>query len=106
MSTTRKEQSESQMNVKEVSNLESGKLFTREAIEGTPFTVIGNDEKGYFVSLGRFKVIRNEETLEGAIKHVREKSWEILMNVCQIIASETFKEPEYRETEELDVSVN
>lgn len=49
-------------------------------IEDTPFQIVGNEEKGYFVAFGKYRVGEVVETKEEALKYFNIKSWNIFIN--------------------------
>lgn len=81
-----KELLKSQMNAGENQNKENyseedTELIKREAIPNTPFFVVGNDEKGYIITLGKFKLTENEETKTAAIDKLITDQWNIIFRM-------------------------
>lgn len=72
-------------------NSNSEHLVQREPIKGTPF-VLTNIGDGWFVTLGKYRVTENYETMEGAGTKVDVKNWEFLNNVIGVVTRETIKE--------------
>lgn len=72
-----------QLNVEGISNKENSnyELVSTEAIEGTPFHVVGEEEKGYFISLGRYRVSEVQKTKDEALEELYKNMWYIIMNV-------------------------
>lgn len=95
-------------NVKETNNSKSGKagilkeqsgnenipdldenkqLIDREPIPNSPFELIGNEQVGYWASMGLFRLNAPTRTKEETIEIIEERGWEILINViCGIMA--------------------
>lgn len=64
---------------------ENKEMFERHKVEGTPFEIIGKD-KNYWISLGAFRLSRNQ-TKEECIKDIETRNWELIINVlCAIMA--------------------
>lgn len=66
-------------------NSDSYELLHRENIEGTPFQIIGNDEHGYFIAFGKYKLIPNEPTVIKARLQLQYQHWNIVLNLITIL---------------------
>lgn len=78
----------------QVGNLTEGKgeqLLYHQEIEGTPFVVIGQEEK-YFVALGHYRISEVYNNPEDAEHQVHAMEWEFLMNVITVLVTEIVKE--------------
>lgn len=73
-----------QSNVEETPNNKST-LITHNKIEGTPFYVTGNEEKGYFIRLGDYKISEAKQTEDEAIKDLEENKWNIMVNIIATV---------------------
>lgn len=82
----------SQMSADSISKEPSSELLTRERIKNTPFDLVGNEEQGYFVALGRYKVSETYGDQDTAIHEAKYPAWDILLNVMSLMASMTFEE--------------
>lgn len=60
-------------------------LITASPIEDTPFTIVGSEEKGYFIAFGKYRVSEPQETEELALTHFNGKPWSILINTITAI---------------------
>lgn len=69
------------MNVENPINSNSSKLIEREEIEGTPFWIIGEEEKGYFLSFGKWKLTEDLATKEDVFLHLTTNKWEIILKM-------------------------
>lgn len=56
-------------------------LIVREPVEHTPFHVIGNEEKGYFLAIGMHRLTEPKESQHEAIECLDKDFWNILTNV-------------------------
>lgn len=69
----------------ETENKENSPLITREKIPNTPFWIVGNPEKGYKITWGKYTF--NDEPLktedEGYVWY-HENLWEITMHMIAI----------------------
>ena len=70
----------------------SSELVTKEQITDTPFELVGNEERGYFIAIGKYKVSQNYSDKETAIDDAKYPAWDILLNVMSLMASFTFEE--------------
>lgn len=87
--TTAKEQLGSTMNAEERANSfqPSERLVEREQIQGTPFTMINIENKGWFLTMGNARITeQGQYTKEEILKKVEEKDWDIISIMCTAIA--------------------
>lgn len=70
---------------KESSNSE---LITRERITGTPFWVIGQENKEWFIVMKNYKITEGKATREEALKELENNKWNIIAAVCEIVTIE------------------
>lgn len=54
------------------------KLLHREKLEKTPFEIIGNEEGGYFVAMGKYRLTEPQKTIPLAIQVLEDRRWEII----------------------------
>ncbi|AXH77139.1 MAG: hypothetical protein [Microviridae sp.] len=76
----------SQRNAEEADreNSETGKLMEREEIIGTPFLIVGNEEKGYFLALGPYRLTEPTEYKYDVEKVLTEELWNIVIKVISV----------------------
>lgn len=69
-------------------------LVTNEEIEGTPFRLVGNKEKGYFIAFGKYKLTETEETKTAATNKLTTNQWDVLTALITscIEATEEYKQ--------------
>lgn len=53
----------------------------QEQIEGTPFKIIGNNEKGYFLAFGPYKITENQPTITDTKELLESRMWDIIANL-------------------------
>lgn len=82
------EQLNTQNSAEETHKSNSYKLIDREAMENTPFVIVGNEDTGYFGTLGKYKITENFPTKEAVTNHVETYTWEIIMKIVAIIAQD------------------
>lgn len=63
---------------KENSNLEE--LIERERIDNTPYTIVGNKERGYFLAFGKYKVLENKPTKAEIRNDLEKRKWFVMMD--------------------------
>lgn len=70
-------------------------LKTNEPIENTPFRIVGNEETGYSITVGRHMLTEPKETKEKCLSELEEKKWIVMSNmtvaICQMIQEEQKK---------------
>lgn len=57
---------------------ESQELIVREKIPNSPFTVVGNETVGYFITMGEYRLTEHFETTEQASKQLEIDRWNII----------------------------
>lgn len=88
----------SQMSVDSQPKEDSSKLMERERIDHTPFDLVGNEEMGYFVVLGKYKVSQNYGDKNAAIDDARYPAWDILLNVITLAIHIEMEERQLKST--------
>lgn len=69
----------------------SSELLQREEVTGTPFTIVGNEEKGYFLAMGKWKLSGHLPSKTAVIAYLDAEHWTITMN-CIIVVTEMLEE--------------
>lgn len=59
----------------------STRIIEREPIEGTPFYIGGNEETGYAVSTGNFRLSTIVPTKQEALELLTTDNWNIIANL-------------------------
>lgn len=72
----------------------STEIIKRERIEGTPFVAIKEENKDWFITLGRYKVMEGFEELEELTEYIHSQTveWEFLTNVISVVVHELLQE--------------
>lgn len=79
-------------NAEEQDKQPSSKLVTNEPIEGAAgIRVTGNDETGYYATIGKYILSDKYNTPEEVIKAVKRKDWQILFAAMSAITSNLIK---------------
>lgn len=74
-------------------NQDSGKLIIREKIEGTPFQLINQDDKGWFISLGRYRMTEiGTNTKEELTAMVANKDWTLILDTIAVLTERHVKD--------------
>lgn len=77
-------------------------LLQRIKIQNAPFEVVGNEEIGYFIAFGKYKLTTNYNTIEEAQQRIEYDKWEIMINLIIIIVNQTeLARKEYEKQEEI-----
>lgn len=79
---------ENQPTTNKLSSDELTELVHREHVEGTPFQIVGTEEKGYFVTLGKYRATENMPTIEDAKKEINIQNWEFFCTIISIISKD------------------
>lgn len=88
MSTKQQEQLRSQMNAEDQIKLESGELIHREQVENTPFWIVGNEENGYFLTIGKYRITEHRTSIDGVKNDLENKKWYIILTLIGIITEQ------------------
>lgn len=64
---------------------DNSQLISRNKIENTPFEIVGSDERGYFIALGRYKLTTNKPTLNEARECLVKEQYNIIANMIAVI---------------------
>jgi hypothetical protein len=71
-----------QMNVAETPT-NSKPLFHKEQIENSPFWIIGNEEKGFNITMGKYKITQEpQSTPLDALIWLEENKWDVILTVA------------------------
>lgn len=66
-------------------NSTSGKknhqLREREQVGDTPFQIVGSEEDGYFLAIGRLRITEGGETKEELLRKLEVRDWELIINM-------------------------
>lgn len=71
------------------SNSTSEPLLTREEVDGTPFHIAGNEEQGYAVTFGKYRLSELRKTQEEALSELIDQHWNITARLAGVIAEHT-----------------
>lgn len=73
---------------KEISSNNPKELLHREKIEGSPLWIVGTEEHGYFVSMGKHRLTESQPTISKARELLTYEQWNIIANmIVQIVNS-------------------
>lgn len=92
METIQEGQSDGTMNTGNDHNKKSNSLINREKIDGTPFTLISEMEKGNYIVMGDFLMVEPQETKEKALQEMEYKFWDVILRMCSAVVARTLME--------------
>lgn len=73
----------------------SEELLEREAIEGTPFYIVGNHDIGYFLTLGKHRLTEPDKDILSVYSKLKNNMWDIILKLVitshQLVAEEIMK---------------
>lgn len=75
-----------QSNSEDQTRQESGTLIYREKVPNTPFHIVGDTEKGYFIAMANWKVSETKSTIAECEIDVEAKDWRLITNVIITLA--------------------
>lgn len=61
--------------------IEKEQLIEREKVEGTPFWIIGDKEKGYFLIMGKHKLTENLQSPTVVRKYLDDNAYDIIFKM-------------------------
>lgn len=67
-------------------------LMVREKLPNTPFTLIGNDEIGYFITMGPYRLTEHYPTPAEASEQIQIEQWQIIARMIGIICEQTLQQ--------------
>lgn len=59
-------------------DINNRELILARPIKGTPFTLAGNEDQGYFLTIGAYRLTEPETTPEEAVEKLDSETWEII----------------------------
>lgn len=72
-------------------NIPSGKqLLEREKITDTPFELIGNEEIGYFISLGKYRISEIMTNKKIAIESLEKEQWNYIVRIIVTLIEDIY----------------
>lgn len=64
----------------------NSELINRERIEGTPFTIIEDKEKGYYITMGNYLITHPTKTKTEQIEKLHHlETWNIILTMIIIV---------------------
>lgn len=64
----------------------------REHIGGTPYWVVGNSDRGYFITFGKWQMTEPEKTLEEALEYYERNEMNIILTTVIILIDDKLSE--------------
>ena len=62
----------------------SNELITRKEVTGTPFIIVGEENHGYMITLGRYQLSRRYKTIDECYELIGIRDWELMMNLMSV----------------------
>lgn len=60
-------------------------LIEREEVPGTPFTLININNEGWFLTMGKYRLIDKGKTKAELLEAIQHKNWELITSVITIV---------------------
>lgn len=80
-SITMKESQPSQTYADQNHNNSKSLQINREIIPDTPFTIIGTQENGYWLTMGKHRITKAYKTKKEVLKQLNQKDWTIITSI-------------------------
>ena len=58
----------------------SGQIEVQDKVEGTPFTIVGNKEEGYMLTMGQYKLSDKMKHPDDVLKWMETDTWILNFN--------------------------
>ena len=81
----RKELLATQLNVQKTPNEKSTSTIMNETIDETPFRMVGNHEKGFFIAMGNYRLTEPTPSILEAFNKLDYEKWHIIIRVIDSI---------------------
>lgn len=70
---------------------EGEELIEKKRIGRSPFEIVGNKERGYFVVLGKYRITEPEKTIEEVEKYMKEEIPDFILRAISVYSEITEK---------------
>lgn len=84
----------------------STEIVQRIEVENSPLVLVGNDEDGWYVTLGRYRLSKRHMTEEAARKALQAEMWNIIMRMTYLITENQISSIHLMEQNELTKAQN
>lgn len=74
------------LDIQSNANQENNSKWTYEPLEGTPFTIIG-DEEGYFAVMGKHRITERTKSKEKLVEDLKVPNWNRITQMIYIITN-------------------
>lgn len=71
-----------------------GKIEVQDAVEGTPFTIVGNKEEGYMLVMGQYKLSEKMDHPDDVLKWMETDTWRLNFNFVTTMITIVLEERE------------
>lgn len=77
-------------NGKEKTNSDSSEkeIVTNKPIKNTPFRLVGNPKKGYFIALGLHRLTEYKPTQQETLIQLKYNNWELILNMTTTLITQ------------------
>lgn len=59
----------------------SSELLERITVPGSPFTVCGNQEMGYFLTMGKYRLSEAQESKDAVLEYLDKEHYNVVFNL-------------------------
>lgn len=83
------EQLATQLNAEDNHNSNSNsELVDREQLDGTPFWIIGNEDDGYKLIMGKYQLTGTYRSKDEIIEQLENDMWKMILNMILIVMTD------------------
>lgn len=75
---TMKESQQSQTSAQSAENNSNSLTIERDIIPDTPFTIVGTEKDGYWLTMGKHRITKPCKTKKEVLKKLKEKDWTLI----------------------------
>lgn len=72
----------------------NSELVYKERVEKTAFDIVGNEDNGYFIALGSYRLISPQKTIEKCRIMIQTKDWELILGLIGACMEESIPRTE------------
>lgn len=66
-------------------NYSNEELLHKERIDNTPFYIIGNNEQGYFITYGKYRITERKNTIVEIREELEKDRWTIITVLIAVL---------------------
>lgn len=80
---------QSQTNAEDQHNNNSSELIEKTDVENSPFIIIGNEELGYFLAMGKYRMTQPMKTKQDVIAYLVSNTYNVIATMITTLITAT-----------------